>query len=496
MINITIDKTDKTPVYLQIYFGIRGMIFAGSMTDGYTLPSERVLAKEFGVHRNTVTKAYAELKAEGLIESRQGKGYRVSFAKADKTEGSAAEGSRGSAKKDVYWEALLRTEFEGFASDFDELYSRSFDKNLISFAGGVAARDIYPTEEIAFVFEKILKQSMEKAYFYTSYQGDGELRKEITKFMGTKGIKANPSNVQIFAENNQALDFILNLMLAPGDGVIIGETMSADVYRTIQLAGGRIINVPEDEHGMICDNLDIIIEKTKPKFIYVDSSFNNPKGTYMTVERKRQILDLSYKYRVPIIEEDEGSELYYEVDRIPSIKSMDRGENVIYMYSFSLTMVPGIGVSFVIADGRVISKLSEMVSLRVANADWAAQMLMLEYMKNGQFIKRLDLFRREYRKKRDLMCQRLGELVSRYGLEYTKPKGGVYLWIKLPSRINARELLAETQKRGMTFMPGYLFFSNKTLGRNYMRLNYSYPTEEGIEKGMNILEEALEYVLS
>lgn len=490
MINLTIDKSDKTPVYLQIYSGIRGMIFAGSMVDGYTLPSERVLAKELGVHRNTVTKAYAELKAEGLIESHQGKGYRVSFAKA------AGAASTGAPKKDVFWEALLRTEFEGFASDFDELYSKSFDKDLISFAGGVAARNIYPTEEIAFAFEKILKQSMEKAYFYTSYQGDGELRKEITRFMGTKGIKANPSNVQIFAENNQALDFILNLMLSPGDGVIIDETMSADVYRTIQLAGGRVINVPSDEHGMICENLDIIIEKTKPKFIYVDSSFNNPKGTYMSIERKQQILDFSYRYRIPIIEEDEGSELYYEVDRVPSIKSMDRGENVIYMYSFSLTMVPGIGVSFVIADSRVIEKLSEMVSLKVANADWAAQMLMLEYMKNGLFTERLDTFRQEYRKKRDLMCEKLDLLVTRYGIEYRKPEGGVYLWVKLPSRINARDLLAETQKRGMTFMPGYLFFSSKSMGKNYLRLNYSYPTEEGIEKGMDILKEALENLLS
>ncbi|MDO4176612.1 MAG: PLP-dependent aminotransferase family protein [Bacillota bacterium] len=484
---ITIDKTEKTPVYLQIFSQIRAMIFAGVMADGYTLPSERKLSEELGVHRNTVTKAYAELKAEDLIESHQGKSYRVSFRKNAKAD---------SVRKDVYWDALLRTEFEGFASDFDELYSRSFEKDLISFAGGVAARDIYPPEEIAEAFETILRRSMEKAYFYTSYQGDGELRKEITSFMATKGIKANPSNVQIFAENNQALDFILNLMLSPGDGVIIDETMSADVYRTIQLAGGRVINVPADENGMICDNLDIIIEKTKPKFIYVDSSFNNPKGTYMTIERKQQILDLSYRYRIPIIEEDEGSELYYEVDRIPSIKSMDRGENVIYMYSFSLTMVPGIGVSFVIADNRIIEKLSEMVSLKVANADWAAQMLMLEYMKNGLFNERLDLFRREYRRKRDLMCERLDALVTRYGIEYRKPEGGVYLWVKLPSRINARDLLAETQKRGMTFMPGYLFFSSKSMGRNYLRFNYSYPTDEGIEKGMDIFEEAIEQLLS
>lgn len=484
---ISIDKKEKTPVYRQITESIRRAIAEGTIADGYVLPSERALANELGVHRNTITKAYAELKAEALIESSQGKGYRVCFSRVEDS---------GFTRKEVYWDALLRTEFEGFDSDFDELYSRSFDKDLISFAGGVAARDIYPPDEIADAFEKILRQSAEKAYFYTAYQGDAELRKEVTAFMATKGIKANPSNVQIFAENNQALDFILSLMLSPGDGVLIDEIMSADVYRTIQLAGGRVITVPADEHGMICENLDIIIEKTGPKFIYMDSSFNNPKGTYMTLDRKQKLLELSYRYRIPIIEEDEGSELYYDIPRRPSLKSMDRGENVIYMYSFSLTMVPGIGISFVIADSIIIEKLSEMVSLKIANADWASQMLMLEYMKNGLFEKRLEVFRREYRKKRDLMCARLDPLAARYGIEYCKPAGGVYLWVKLPSRINAGDLLAETQRRGMTFMPGYLFFSSKSMGRNYLRFNYSYPTEEGINKGMDIFEEAIEQLLS
>lgn len=483
---ISIDKNEKTPLYHQIHSSIKGLIAEGSMPDGYTLPSERVLASELGVHRNTVAKAYADLKAEGYIESRQGSSYRVCFNRGRRSSGG---------RKDVYWDSLLRKEFAGFAGDFDELYSKSFDKDLISFAGGVADREIYPPEEIAEVFENVLSRSREKAYFYTPYQGDPELRREIASFMATKGIKTDPGNIQVFSENNQALDFILNLMLTPGDGVLMDETMSADVYRTILLAGGKVIDVPADEHGILCDNLDIIIEKTRPKFIYVDSSFNNPKGTYLTVERKQRLLELSYRYRIPIIEEDEGSELYYDVERIPSIKSMDRGGNVIYMYSFSLTMVPGIGVSFVIADKRVIDKFSEMVSLRTASSDWASQMLMLEYMKNGIFNKRLEAFRKKYRKKRDMMCARLDVLAERYGIEYRKPSGGVYLWVRLPSRINARYLLREAQKRGMTFMPGYLFFSSKSKGRNYFRLNYSYPTEEGIEKGMDILEKSIAAVL-
>lgn len=483
---INIDKTLKTPIYLQICGQIEKMILEGILTDGYVLPSERTLAKELGVHRNTVSKAYYELKSEGLLKSSRGMAYRVDFRGNDKA---------AKRQKAVNWEAMMRQEYENLVSDFDELYSRSFEPGIISFAGGVAAREPYPAEEIASVFEDILNNSRDKAYFYVPYQGDPELRKAIADYMATKGIRVSPANVQVFSENNQGLDFILSLMLSPGDGVIIDETMSADVHRTIELAGGKIITVPSDNDGIICDNLDKIIEKYNPKFIYVDSSFNNPTGVILPIERRKKILELSYRYRIPVIEEDEGSEIYYGKEPLPSIKSMDKGNNVIYMYSFSLTMLPGIGVSFVVADRRVVEQFAQMVSLRIANPDWAAQMVTLEYMKNGLFTERLKDFRNICRMKRDMMCEYLDRLAVRYGLEYRKPDGGVYLWVRLPGRANARDLLKETNKRGMTFMPGYVFYSRKALGRNYFRLNFSYPTEDEIRKGMETLDEAIKVVL-
>ena len=309
--------------------------------------------------------------------------------------------------------------------------------------------------------------------------------------MASMGIRTKASNIQIFSENNQALDFILQLMLSPGDGVIIDEIMSSDVYRTIELAGGKLITVPSDEHGMICDNLDKVIEAAKPKFIYVDSSFNNPRGTSLTMERRRKILELSYQYRIPIIEDDESSELYYEQHRLPSIKSMDHGSNVIYMYSFSLDMVPGIGVSFVVADQKVIKQFTNMVSLRVANPDWAAQMVMLQYMKKGIFSDRLSDFRDICKSKRDLMCSWLDRLSEEFGIQYEKTSGGVFIWVKLPENMDSRNLLKQARKRGLTFMPGYVFYPRRQMGSHHFRLNFSYPTMEEIGKGMGILEESL-----
>lgn len=479
---LRIDRKSRLPVYIQLYQQIKEMIFDGSLVDGYSLPSERSLAKELGVHRNTIIRAYSELRDEGLLTSYQGIGYQVRYKSM----------YEGMIRKKVNWEALIKDEYEDFQMDFDELFSKSYEADIISFGGGVAAREPYRPDEIAEVFEKALTEKRDNAYFYTPYEGNPELRRAIAEFMSMKGVITKPGNIQILSGNNQALDFILALMLKPGDKIIAQEPLSPDVYRTVRLAGGSLITVPVDNDGMICNNLEAIIEKEHPRFIYVDSSFNNPTGAFLTIERRQKLLELSYKYRIPIIEDDEGSELYYDIDRIPSIKSMDDGNNVIYMYSFSLTMMPGICVSFVIADRSITEKLRGLVSVRIASLDWTPQMLMLEYMKDGTFFRRLDEFREVCRFKRDIMCSYLDEMADEFGLRYMKPEGGVYIWVELPGYVDSRELLRKSQRQGVTFIPGHVFYLKKTAGNDHMRLNYSYPSAEEIRTGMRVLKDIME----
>lgn len=480
--NITVNRNEKTPLYIQISQQIKRMIFEGSLVDGYMLPSERALAAELGVHRNTIVRAYSELKDGGLLSSCQGQGYRVTYHNI----------FSGMVKKPVNWESLIKEEYMRIKTDFDELFSKSYEGSIISFAGGVAAREAYPLSEMTEVFGRILTGRHDNAYFYTPYQGNKELREEIARFLDKKGIQVKCGNIQIFSENNQALDFILTLTLMPGDKVIIPEPLSPDIYRTIQLAGGIVVTVPVDENGMVCERLEPLIEQEKPRYIYVDSSFNNPTGVILSLERRKKLLEISYKYRIPIIEEDEGSELYYKGKMMPSLKSMDTGNNVIYMYSFSLTMVPGAGISFVAADKRITERLSRLISVRLVTLDWASQMLMLEYMKEGLFYSRLNTFREICRSKRDIMYEQLEIMKQRFDIEFSLPEGGVYFWIRLPDGIDAKRLLKEAQKQGVTFIPGYVFYPEKPAGNNYIRLNFSYPDREEIEPGMLKLSHAID----
>lgn len=481
--NLSIDKRLKTPVYLQIVSQIREKILTGELADSYALPSERALAKDLGIHRNTVVRAYNELKADGIVTSYQGIGYQVDYKKSEQKK-----------RKAVNWQGIMKQQYLEIGSTFDEMFLKSQAESKISFAAGMAAKEVYSQKEVADCLARILSAGDKPSYFYTPYQGDLELRTQITAFMRTKGVLTNPGQVQIFSENNQALDFLVTLLLSPGDKILTEESTSPDVYRAIELAGAEIITVPMDEGGMICDNLEPLIELHKPRFIYVNCSYHNPTGTVLSLERRKKLLELSYQYRLPIVEDDEASELFFEGSKIPSLKAMDPGQNVIYMYSFSLTLMPGVGISFMLAPREVAKSLSEMVSVRLVTLDWMPQELACQYLKDGTFLSKLEHFRATYKKKRDLMCGYLDEAASTLGLSYRKPKGGVYLWVKLPEEISVSALVRETEKQGLAFIPGDVFFPEKNPGGNYIRLNYSYPTEDQIKKGMKILIESAQKI--
>lgn len=481
---LLIDKKLKTPVYLQIVSQIKRMIISGDLASGYALPSERSLAKDLGVHRNTVVRAYTELKADGLITSYQGVGYRVLYRRNEKK----------GLRKSVNWPSQIKEEYLELESAFDDLFIKAQTESKISFAAGMAAGEVYGQDEVADCLAKIMAAGNRPSYFYTPYQGDLELRREIAAFMRTKGVLTNPGQIQIFSENNQALDFLVTLLLLPGDKIFTDESTSPDVYRAIELAGGEIVPVPMDEEGMICDCLEPLIELHRPRFIYINCSYHNPTGIVLSMERRKKLLELSYQYRIPIVEEDEASELYFEGTKMPSLKSMDPGENVIYMYSFSLTLVPGVGISFVIAPKEVVKSLSNLVSVRLVTLDWTPQHLACQYLKDGTFAEKLEDFRQIYKRKRDLMCACLDRAKEIVDIAYQKPKGGVYLWVKLPAALDVVRLTKEAEQRGVSFIPGAIFFPGKDPGGNYIRLNYSYPTEEQIKKGMELLIKSMQKI--
>lgn len=475
--DITVDRNIRTPLYWQIADQIKAMIIEGQMADGSILPSERSLAQMLGVHRNTVIKAYSHLKDQELIDSLQGIGYQVTYRSQSFYEPDV--------RKKVNWSTIIKDEYQDMEKTFDDIFLRFTEENNISFSTGMPPA-IYDEEDLAADLVAILSEEGRKPFYLSPYQGDLTLRHKIISYLRTKGIKAGLSQVQILSETNQALDFIVTALLKPGDRVITEEPVSPDVYRVIELAGCKPVTVPVDENGMICDNLEALIEIHHPKFIYVNSSYHDPTGNILSVERRRKLLELSNRYRLPIIEEDAASELSFEEKFLPTIKSMDRSENVIYIYSFALTFIPGMSMAFVTAPEKLIKSLSYLVSIRIMSLDWLTQKLLAKYITDGKYYENVQKIAALNKTKRDLMCSYLDRL-SDLGVSYQKPRGGVYIWCRLPKTVDSKAVVSECLKRGISVIPGEIFFPSRNGGQNNIRLNYSYETIGRIKLGMENL---------
>lgn len=482
---VKIDKELKIPIYLQIASSLKLQIMSGALPQDSILPSERTLAKMLGIHRNTVTKAYSELKGQGLIESYQGVGYKVFSAESVKNDFDKKY------NKKVNWTNQIKDEYLDMPVTFDELFQRFGNQEKISLGSGIAAPGLYDREKLARRISAIVSEEGKKQYFYTPYQGDEELRRQVVSYLSTKGIKATVNEIQILTETNQALDFLVTMLVKPGDAVITEEPVSPDTYRALELAGAQVVTVPMGENGMEYASFEPIIQKCKPKLICLNSSFHDPTGMLLSAEGRKEILRLSSKYRIPVIEYDEASELYYDTPAVLPMKVFDELNNVVYIYSFSLTFVPGLSLAFIVADAELIRRISYLVSVRLVALDWLTQRLVASFLEEGIYYGKLEEYRREYRKKRDLACAKLDEMRS-LGVTYTKPQGGIYIWCKLPPHIDSKRLVNLGYRNGISLLPGYIFYPLKNGGREYIRVNFSYETEERLAQGLDILKETIE----
>lgn len=473
---------------MQIAAQMKGLILSGELVGGSILPSERSLAQMLGVHRNTVAKAYAELRSEELVDSRQGYGYMVALTEA---EAGVAYGK----KKRVHWPSLIKDEYLDMEVAFDDVFQRFSDERLISLGSGISTPEVYDKHKVAADIAGLIAEGGKNQYFYNPYQGDKYLRHKLVSFFSTKGIKAGMSEIQILTETNQALDFLVALLLRPGDAVIVEEPISPDVYRAVELAGGKVITVPVDQNGILCERLPELIQLHHPRFIYVNSSFHDPTGVILSAERRQQLIEISEAWRIPIVEEDAASELVYSGPKFLPLKASDTQNNIIYIYSFSLTFLPGLSLAVVVADKELIRSLSYLVSVRLVATDWMTQKLVAQYLDNGKYYRNLHVFRSNYAIKQEIMCRELEKLKD-LGLDYIRPRGGVYIWCRLPEGVDSMELEVQARRMGVSIVPGYVFYPDKSGGRDYIRLNFSYESRDRIRQGIRILREAIETQLA
>ncbi|HWM21323.1 MAG TPA: PLP-dependent aminotransferase family protein, partial [Ilumatobacteraceae bacterium] len=344
---IPLDRDGGEPLFRQIENWLRDGIVSGALAPAMRLPSSRALAGDLGVSRITVANAYAELDRDGLITSREGSG---TFVAAPVSVPSAAAESDGQS-----WPLWQQASRRAAAGDTD--LSRPSHPDLIAFTG-VGDPRMFPINEFARTIKEVLGRDGTAALEYGPFDnGYGPLRETVVQLLASQGIHTNARQVMITSGLQQAIAMTCQVLLERGDTVLVEQptyNLALDLFRAMGLT---IVGVPVDEHGMVVEFVEDLLQQHHPRLIYTIPNFQNPTGASLSGARRRQLLSLAARYNVPILEDDFVGDLRYEGRALPAIKALDHVGQVIYVGTFSKLLMPGLRVGFLIADGPILEQL-------------------------------------------------------------------------------------------------------------------------------------------
>jgi len=389
-----------------------------------------------------------------------------------------------------------------------ELLKYTQQPDLISFAGGLPAPELFPTAEAQEAACRILTEDGVQALQYGPTEGYVPLREHIVERMGRYGIRAKAENVLITNGSQQALDLIGKLLLNPGDRVLVEEPTYLGALQAWNAYQAEYISVPCDDDGLRTDLLEAAL-RSGPKFMYVLPNFQNPGGTTLPVARRLEIVRLSHKYGIPVVEDDPYGALRFEGEHLPPLVALDTDfqtsagvtghgymeGNVLYLGTFSKTLAPGLRLGWVVAPVEIIDQLvmaKQGVDLHTSTFN---QMLAWEMVKDGFMDEHIRVIRRVYRERRDVMLAAL-ERYFPEGCSWTHPEGGLFLWARVPEWLDTAELLQEAIQFKVAYVPGFAFYTEPGRGRNTMRLNFSNAQPAQIEEGIRRLGEMLKRVIA
>ena len=480
---IKIDRNTRTPIYTQIRNQLRAMIFNGSLPAGSLLPPERKLAESLGVNRSTVLTAYRELKADGLADSHVGKGTIVLSAMTEVSE------MHSEFEQPLYMQYFSQTSertSDPFLRDLLEMANRN---DVISFAAGISAIETDPVEAFEGLEKELLEQPGHAALKHTPTEGFWSLRERISDLMQKRGINSPPEEILVLSGSQQGIEIAARVFIDPGDVVIVEEPSFFSALQIFNTAGARIVGVPVDEQGMRVDILEQLLQRYKPKLIYTMPTYQNPSGISMSLERRKKLLELAYRKKILIMEDDPYGEITYEGVKKPTLKELDQYGYVIYLSTFSKILFPGIRIGWMAAPKPIIHRFAMFKQLQDLHANSISQWIVERFLVSGRFEGHVKKLCDEYRIKRDIMLDALLEKPVD-GMEWVKPSGGFYVWCKLPEGIPHMTLLVNASEKGVTYIPGTAFYLNGR-GGQYMRLNFTYPSKKDIKTGICRLKEAV-----
>ncbi len=461
-----LDHNSESPIYRQLYEQIAQRIRSGDLGRGQRLPATRELAGLLGLNRTTVSAAYEMLEAEGLISGQVGRG---SFVRG------SADGGRG-----MDWSSLL----EGPDAE-PSAPAGGNGPGTISFVMSRPSSELFPLDDFRASCAAVLARAdLAEILQLGSPSGFEPLRRRLFDDARRAGIASPGDDLIVTNGCQQSLDLIGRVLLKPGDRVIVEDPVYAGLKNLLAGMGAHLVGVPVGAEGINIAQLERALERERPRLIIVTPSFQNPTGATLPLSSRRALLEAAHAAHVPVIENDAYGELRYHGEPLPAIKQLDEGRGTVLLRSFSKVSFPGLRVGWALGPKPLIDRLRHAKESSDLHTDQLAQAVLLEFMDSG----RLDAHReRVLRAGAERLAATL-DSCRRYlpeGSRWTRPEGGMNVWVRLPEGLDASGLLPRAQKAGVAYLPGR-YFAVSRVEAGALRLSFAGLDPERIRRGLRI----------
>ena len=468
------DRNAKKAIYKQLAEYIEKGIADGTFPSDKPLPSERYLADVLNINRSTVVHAYDELESMGLIERHRGSGTTIS------------KDIWGLTKKRIpSWNRYIEAgTFLPNLPVIQKIRKEAVDDRLINLASGELSEDLFPK---SFLREITSTRSFIGSLGHDHPQGNEILRMTITNYMKKRmGITTNPSSMLITSGAQQALHLIVQCLLKPGDAIALEDPSYHYNLQLFKSAGIQIYSLSVAPDGINPEELQSLYKKHRIKMIFLNPNFQNPTGSLMSVEKREAILEISSTLGIPVVEDDPYSLTTFTEEKLPTLKSLDKNGNVLYISSLSKIVASGLRIGWIIGPTSVIERLSDAKQqIDFGHASFS-QWIANDFLESGHFNLHINHLVKELEKRRNRMTNSL-DVYLKGQVEYAIPQGGIHLWCKILKNYNENRLLEESIKRGVIYVPG------STMGSKdgFVRFTFAREGETLIDEGIKRFAEAL-----
>jgi DNA-binding transcriptional MocR family regulator len=471
-----LDHGSGVPLYRQLYEQFAHRIRSGELGDGERLPATRELAGSLGLNRTTVAAAYEMLEAAGMIAGRVGKG---SFVTAVPASGELAGRGPAPHGPGVRWSALLE---RGDGATVPTALGRE----TISFATSWPSRELFPLDEFRASCAAVLgRADLADILQLGSPAGYEPLRRHLIEEARRRGLAGAADDLLVTNGCQQGLDLVGRVLLRPGDAVVVEDPVYPGLKSLLTGMGARLVAVPVGADGMDVSRLARVLERERPKIIVVTPDFQNPTGATLPLAARRGLLEAARAASVPVVENDPYGELRYLGEPLPALKQLDEHGGTVLLRSFSKASFPGLRVGWVVGPKPLLDRLRHAKEAADLHSDQLSQAVLLEFAESGRLETHRERLLEAGGERLRVTLEACREFLPP-GTRWTRPEGGMNLWVSLPEPLDAGELLPRAQKLGVAYLPAK-YFAVTRLEPGGLRLSFAGLAPQQIRDGLAII---------